>query len=181
MALPFARNCKALEAYVNQVGRNLKPPVQVSELGNWYETDNFVACESGRVLRYLQSSTEICKVYGERFWPYTSVGFVPSLKRLKVQTDRCTVLPPQPLPWLKSSNPSGVSSGGLPFRLERPTLLGGLFLATGLGALAWCAIQLRRRMGGWEAQQPLPVVLQEDVAFLLDAADEPAPASTPKP
>lgn len=176
VAMPFARNCQALEAYVNQVGRTMKPPLQVSELGDWYQESNYVGCESGQVVRYLQSSTEVCRLHGIRLVPYTAVGFIPSSNRLKIRTDRCTVLPPQALPWLVNPRRASAPSGERPPRLERSTTWGVLLLAAGLVALTWSAIQFRRRLGAGETPMPLPVLLHEEVAFLLDPPDE---ASSP--
>ena len=179
VALPFARNCAALEAYVNHVGRSMNPPVQVSELGDWYETDNYIACESGRVVRYLPSNTEVCQLYGENRWPYTAVDYVPSSRRLKVRTSTCTVLPPQPLPW-KAINPPRQPSQWLtaPASPTTVTGLGVVFLASGLLALGMLVLRQRRTAPAAGRAGRAQVMLHEEVMFLLDPPHE-TPATKP--
>jgi hypothetical protein len=186
IALPFARNCAALEAYVNQLGRSMTPPIQVANLGDWYEEkdNSFVACESGQVVRYFNTNTEVCRLQGDLRWPYTAVGYRVAQGTLLIRTAGCTVLPPQPLPWMvKAPSNQAPPRPRLPSLPDpQPWLLPAAAVLL-LGGLAGRAVGVARRVyratPTVDSSSPALVVLQEEVMFLLDPPDGSTVASGP--
>lgn len=185
IALPFARNCAALEAYVNQLGRSMTPPIQVANLGDWYEEkdNSFVACESGQVVRFFNTNTEVCRLQGDLRWPYTAVGYRVAQGTLLIRTAGCTVLAPQPLPWMVKAPSNQIPRWPLSFSPPSPQqwLLpgGAVVLVVGLWGLAMAIRRARPAPPAAGRSGPALVVLQEDVMFLLDPPDGRTDASAP--
>ena len=106
LALPFAPDCRSMQAHFNRVGKAWQPPVQVAALGTWIADAGYVACGSGVVVRYQGTTTLVCPLTGESRQPYTALEYIPGREEFRVRTDRCEVVPTLPLQAPVASNPA---------------------------------------------------------------------------